>query len=174
MPIKPKYFLYGAGALIVAGVIYGVSRTVHTGNNLDVKLLPKIKRWGFDTVDVELDAWLKNPTGGSIQVHDLQVGLYHNDPKRKNPITAPLKVPGTVTIPAKFEGPLSHPDVYGRKLLISPRYAEVLAIAGPVVNAWVGNGPATAIDVVAPMEVESPTMLRTPFTFETQIPVGKA
>lgn len=171
MNIKPHHLWIGAGVLVVGGVVYGIARTANTANELQTRMRPKVKRWGFDRVELELDVELTNPTGGAMTIRDLSVSLHHQDPKRENPLVA-VRVPGQITIPAKYSGLLSDQAVYGATIPVTVAYASILQLAPAVVKALVQGGPPAVIEVVAPMKVSSPTLVETDYTLVEPLTIG--
>ena len=168
--MEAKHLLIGGATLTVIVVAYGAIRAANTGSKLEFEPLPKFRRLDFDGLEVEIDASFKNPTGGTLRLHDTVSVLSHKDSGGLVSELMRVNLTGrTITFLPKSEGKLSDPGQLGAKILVKVPYTRIMQVAPDAISAILGLAPPYVIDVTTTATVEAPNVPTFKFTDRQRI-----
>ncbi|MEM6269641.1 MAG: hypothetical protein AAF998_09395 [Bacteroidota bacterium] len=175
MSIKPKHIVIGGIALGLLILGASAAKAATTGKNLEFRLLPKLRKLDFDSLQIEVDAEITNPKGGSLLISDPKFILSHTPPNQSKAVgLALIDLEGrTFNVRPHSTAKLSDPDQLGGKLILTVPYSKLAVVAPGIFNAVTGIGPAFVADVHYRADVKAPNLPRFNYEDSDQLTIGK-
>lgn len=155
---RATYLVIGGLALAATVTAVAAARAANTAERLELTPEARLGKPSLTGLEFTIDAAFRNPTRGSLKLHDPIVTL-------RLPATGQelmrLDMKGrTLTIAPQSSGKLSDPGQLGGRMKVDVPYQALSELAPQAIRAVLGLGPPFTIEVATQVLVEAPGLPR--------------